>query len=120
TIRSDEDARRFEVALPRDPQLNLVRISVDVRGAAPYGTEWRLTDVGVTDASGVEQPLGPPAEGWMMVDDVGDQAGGVQELGAGLRVQQRGSLDFAVLPDGGHDTVPVLATAALMDALRVG
>lgn len=118
TIRSTEQPRRFEVALPADPQLALVRISVDVRGAAPFGTEWRLTDARVSDAGGVEHPLGSPADGWVKVDGVGKQSGDVPEQDGGMFVRQRGSLDFGVLPDRRHDVVPVLATPALLEALR--
>lgn len=118
TLRSDEDARRFEVDLPPDAHLSLVRINVDVRGSAPFGTEWALIDAQVIDGDGGEHRLGAPERGWRTVDHVGEASGDVDATDAGIRVRQRGSLDFGVLPGGHHDTVPVLATPALLDAMR--
>ena len=132
TVGTAQDARRFEVALPGDPGLALVQISVEVSGptrSAPI--HWSLTDVEVADASGAWSPLDLTRAGdWVLVDVLGEAAGSVDVRAASLQATREPdiielfnelalSMDFAVMPVWTHDTVPVVATPPLLRTLGV-
>jgi FtsX-like permease family len=135
TVRSGRDALRFEVALPNEPGLALARISIQVPGISLAPIHWSLTDLQVADAGGAWGPLAlAPPGGWLLVDSHGTAIDGLEASGSGLQVVRtpngevgrgrsfqvsRSGLDFAVIPAGRLTTVPVLATAPALNALRI-
>jgi len=127
TIGTAEPARRFEVALPDDPGLAVVQVSVTVSGLSRTPVHWRLTNVEVADAEGAWSPLDLTAAGdWLLVDGLGAPMGSVVADATGLQATRKPatnrantSMNFAVMPAQRHDTVPVVATPSLLRALRV-
>ncbi|MBX6749371.1 MAG: ABC transporter permease [Micromonosporaceae bacterium] len=127
TVGTAQDARRFEVALPGDPGLALVQISVEVAGptrSAPV--HWSLTDVEVADASGAWSPLDlTRTGGWVLVDVLGEAKANVVARAASLEatrepnIEEDLSMNFAVMPVWTRDTVPVVATPLLLRTLGV-
>jgi hypothetical protein len=127
SISSAEEARRVEAALPARRGLSLIGFSMAVSGFIVPTIDWRIDNVQTSDAAGAWTSADlRPVGNWAVID----QAGGVAELvrvAAGepdslvgeRRPDDSRSLSFSVVSYDTVDTVPVLVTAAVLDALRV-
>ncbi len=134
TVRPNEAPHRFTVDLPPDQSLSVVRFDVRVAGPVTDATvQWSLTNAQAADAVGNWSSLDLGSVGqWRLTDPGGDELdaarapasdpagiGVARLITFGPRLTSRAA-DFAVMPPGTTGPVPVAATPAAMQALRVG
>jgi hypothetical protein len=136
TVRVGTAPRRFEVELPADPRLSLVRLDVTAAGVDSFSSNtyrWTISSIVTTTRGGDRSAVNlSAAGGWRQVDGSGrdlsvankpaGDPGGLQASVSPTRfLAQFGglpSLAFGLIPSAGLGPVPVAATPAALHALR--
>jgi len=136
TVRVGTPPRRFEVELPADPRLSLVRLDVTAAGVDSFSSNtyrWTISSIVTSTRGGDRSAVNlSAAGGWRQVDGSGrdlsvankpaGDPGGLQASVSPTRfLAQFGglpSLAFGLIPSAGLGPVPVAATPAALHALR--
>jgi hypothetical protein len=133
TVRTNEPPQRFNVALPADAELSVVRFDVGVgSNEAELDLRWSLTHVQVADPTGNWSEVDLAAGGgWQLTDarnpDLGQATRPLDDprgIAAGRTTGTLGrgtprAADFGVIPVRQPGAVPAAVTAGVLHALRI-